>query len=211
MEAARLRRLKRVCSTARVKPGMPQRLSGIDVADSRDSRLVEKELFQPAFGGGEQFGEPSWPKLGRKCIDAQFSKCGTLVNRIPAMNAAELAAIREAENAFVQFERHVDVHAVFELIRTLEEFLRPAEPNQLTIEAEVERKQAALEVQEQVFPPALDSSNLLPFCETRESGGFLWPRRNGVKDVNAANPPAHHQRAQSPRNGFHLREFGHSS
>jgi hypothetical protein len=127
------------------------------------------------------------------------------------MNTAELAAVGEAENAFVQFERHVDVHAVFGLIRPLEKFLRPAEPNQLTIEAEVESKQAALEVQEQVFPPALDGSNLLSFCETRELGGFLWPRRNGVEDVNAANPPAHHERAQTVRDGFYLREFGHSS
>jgi hypothetical protein len=65
MEAAHLPWLKRVRSTARVKPGMPQGLSGIDVADSRDSRLVEEELFQRAFRGGEEFGEPSWSKLGR--------------------------------------------------------------------------------------------------------------------------------------------------
>jgi len=65
MKAARLRRLKRVRAAARVKPGMPQRLSGIDVADSRDSRLVEEKLFQRAFGRGEEFGELSGSKLGR--------------------------------------------------------------------------------------------------------------------------------------------------
>lgn len=127
------------------------------------------------------------------------------------MNTAELAAIGEAENTLVQFERHVDVHAFFRLIRAEKEILCSGKPNQLAVEAEVERKQAALEVQEQVFPPALDSSNLLSFCETRESGGFLWPRRNGVEDVHTANLPAHYERAQSVRDGFYLREFGHSS
>jgi len=127
------------------------------------------------------------------------------------MNPAELAAVGEAENPFVQFERHVDMRAIFGLIRALEKFFRPAEPNQLTIEAEVESKQAALEVQEQVFSMALDGLNLLSFCKTRELGGFLRPRRDGVEDMNAANPLSHHERAQSVRDGFYLREFGHSS
>jgi len=65
MEAAHLRRLERVGAAARIKPRVPQRLGGINIADSGDSGLVEKELLQRAFGGGEEFGKPFGSKFGR--------------------------------------------------------------------------------------------------------------------------------------------------
>src|SRR5712692_2685385 len=127
------------------------------------------------------------------------------------MDTGELAAIGEAENAFVQLKRNVHVHPVFRLIGTEEELFCSGEPNELAVEAEVEREEATVEMQVQVFSPAFDSLNLLPFCEIRKLGGLLRPRRYGVKDVDATNPPVHDERPQRARDGFYLREFGHSS
>ncbi len=148
-------------------------------------------------------------EFGRERVDAQFLKSGTLFDRIPAMDTAELAAIGEAEHAFVQLERNVDVHAVFKLIGAEEEDLCSGKPEELAIEAKMKREQSAVEVEKQVFPAALDSLNLLSFCGTRELRRFLRLRGARMKDVDATNPLVHDERTQSARNGFYFREFGH--
>ena len=127
------------------------------------------------------------------------------------MDSSQLAAIGEGEDAFVQLESNIYVHAIFKLIGAKEQLFRIREPNELTVEAKVKREQPAVEREEQVFATTLDSSNSPFLGEARELRRFLWLRGPRVKDVDAANPPARDQRTQSPRYGFHFREFGHSS
>lgn len=127
------------------------------------------------------------------------------------MDSSELAAIGEGEDAFVQLESNIYVHAIFRLIGAKEQLFRIREPNELTIKAKMKCEQSTVEIEEQIFAATLDSSNSPFLGEARELRRFLWLRGTRVKDVDAANPPARDQRTQSPRYGFHFREFGHSS
>ena len=47
------------------------------------------------------------------------------------MNAAEVAAIGEAQDTFVQFQGNIDVHAVFTLVGTLQQFFAIRKPKEL--------------------------------------------------------------------------------
>ena len=125
------------------------------------------------------------------------------------MNAAELATIGEAEDAFVQLESNIYVHAIFKLIDAKEQLFRIREPNELTIKPKMKCEQSTVEIEEQIFAATLDSSNSPFLGEARELRRFLWLRGTRVKDVDAANPLTHDQRTQSARDGFYLREFGH--
>lgn len=127
------------------------------------------------------------------------------------MYTAKLAAIGEAENAFVQLERYIYMDTVFGLIRAAEEISCPGEPNELAIEAKVNREQATVETEKQVFPAALNTLDPLPFREIRELRRFLRFRGARVKDVDATNPTAHDERTQSASDGLYFRKFGHSS
>jgi hypothetical protein len=110
------------------------------------------------------------------------------------MHAAEMAAIGEAEDAPVQFEGYVNVHAVLELVGAKQHF-----------------SCVAVEGKEKVFAFAFDRADPLPFGKARELRGFLWLRSDGMQDVDAANPATLDERTYSARDGFHFGEFRHQS
>jgi len=103
------------------------------------------------------------------------------------MHATEMTAVCEAERSSIQFEGHIHVHAAFRLIRATQHFLRAAEPNELTIEAEVHREQTAIEKEKKVFAPTQDGTYFLSCRKASEMRGLLRPCGDGMKDVDTAN------------------------
>jgi hypothetical protein len=63
--------------------------------------LIEEEFLERALRCGEQLREEPGPELGREWIDTEFAKRGTGFGRFPRIDAAEMAAISEAEDTFV--------------------------------------------------------------------------------------------------------------
>ncbi len=55
------------------------------------------------------------------------------------MNAAEVAAICETEDTFVQFEGNVYMHTTFALVGTFQQFFCTRKPHELAIEAKMHR------------------------------------------------------------------------
>ena len=116
------------------------------------------------------------------------------------VDAAEVAAIGETENATIEFERNVDMHIVRLAICFGKQFFRRGEPEQLAIEAEMKHKDAPIEFENEIFPMARNGADLL----FRSTGGkcrwLLWLYCNRVKHMNAANLSAAHQRVEGLSN-----------
>src|SRR5882762_2848965 len=176
-----------MCRAPRMEAGEPQRFAGVDVADSRDARLVQQEILQRALRTGKQFAESGRCKTARESIFAQPREPRTFFDRFPSVHSAEVAPVRKAENAFVQFESNVHMNAVPRPIRMLQEFLRIQKPHKLAIQAEVHRQQTAIQQQENVFPPAIDLSNVPAFGKARNMSRSLRFRSNRMQDVDASD------------------------
>jgi len=63
--------------------------------------LIEEEFLQGAFRFNKQFREAFCPKFRGECVNSQFAKRGAGFGRFPCIDAAEMAAISEAEDTFV--------------------------------------------------------------------------------------------------------------
>src|SRR5207253_826918 len=128
VQAARLPRYQRVGAAARVEASLPQRFARVDVADTSDPRLIQQEVLQRTLGRGEQCGKAVGGEIAREGVDAQGVEARAIINGFPEVKVAKMAAIGEAEDAFVQFEGNIDVHAVFTLVGALPQFLAVRKP-----------------------------------------------------------------------------------
>ena len=125
------------------------------------------------------------------------------------MHAAEMAAIGEAEGAFVKFENYVHMYSVVWLVGATEHFFRVAEPLELAVEAKVHGQDAAIEIEKKVFASALNRADVPTYRDARDLRGLLWLRGDGMQDVDAANSATLDERAERARYGLYFREFGH--
>ena len=123
---------------------MPKRFTGVNVPQSGDARLVKEEIFQRTHGRGEQVAKSRRRKFRRQSIHSQRGKAGNLFGWAERIDAAEMAAICESQNAFLQFERDIDVNAILSGVGAFEQLARIPEPDELTIETKVERDQTAV-------------------------------------------------------------------
>jgi hypothetical protein len=147
---------------------MPQRLAGINVANPRDTGLVQQEVFQGAPRPGEQFAKSSHRKLARKGIKPQRCKPRALINGFPSMNAAEVTPIRKTQYSLFQFECDIHVDGMFSLIGASQKFPHVSEPEQLAIEPEVHCQQTVVQQQDHIFSLALNTPNAPAFRKPRE-------------------------------------------
>jgi hypothetical protein len=83
---------------------MPEGFDGVDVANACDSGLVEEQFFQRTARGGQEFCEVSRRESWREGIDTEGFDRGSGVGGFVRVDAAEMAAVGESEDAFVEFE-----------------------------------------------------------------------------------------------------------
>src|SRR5712675_2955152 len=76
----------------------------------------------------EQFSKALRREIRGEGINAKNGKAGTTFNGIPEVDSAEMTAIGKAENTLVQFEREIDVDAIFANIRALKKLFGVGEP-----------------------------------------------------------------------------------
>ena len=67
-------------------------------------------------------------EIAREGVDAQHAEPRAIISGFPEVNAAEVAAISETQNTFVQFESNIDVNTVFILVGTIQQFFAIGKP-----------------------------------------------------------------------------------
>ena len=125
------------------------------------------------------------------------------------MHAAEMAAVRKAEDTGPEFKCDVDVNAIFGLIGALQEFIRAGKPEELAVEAEMQGQEAAIQNEENVLTFASDAANSAVRSKAGQAEWGLWFHSDGMQNVNGANALFLDQRAQSPYDGFDFGQLGH--
>jgi hypothetical protein len=75
------------------------------------------------------------------------------------MNAAEMAAIGEAEDTFIKFEGDINVDAVFSLVGTPQKLPGIPKPQELSIELEMQGQQATVQNKQHIFAFAVHGAN----------------------------------------------------
>jgi hypothetical protein len=138
---------------------VPERLAGVDITETGDTRLIEEEIFQRAGRGGEQFSEMHGSEFARKSVSTERRESGALFGRVPCVDSAKVAAVGKAKDAVAQFECDIDVDAIFGLVGPLKEFLCIREPDKLAIEAEMQGEQTTIQNKENVFASTLHTLN----------------------------------------------------
>ncbi len=173
--------------------------------------LVEKKFFDWASGGGEKFCEIGGSEIGRDGVHPEAGDGGAGFDGVVDEDAAEVAAVGETEDAFVEFEGdvHVNVSGRFFFVGDGEHFFCVGEPEKLAIEFEMESDDAAIELKPEVFSVALDELDALAFGEARELRRILRFCDDGMEDVNAADFATLDERAKSLRDGFDFGKFRH--
>jgi len=67
---------------------------------------------------------------------------------------SKVALIGEAEHTFIEFQGHIHMDTIRQIISAAEKFVGAAKPDELAIEAEVQFEQASIELEQEVFAVA---------------------------------------------------------
>ena len=105
------------------------------------------------------------------------------------MNAAEMAAIGEAEDTLVELEGDIYVDAGFALIGKLQKFFGVCKPEKLAVELEMHCEQAAVQNEKHILTLAIDDANATALRTAGDVRSGLGLCGDGVKDVNATDSP----------------------
>ncbi len=212
VEAPFVRGSKRRGGTKWMKPGRPQGLVGIDVADAGDERLVKEERLQPTAPASKPRPERSYregvvkrlgPRPGedRGATEFVHRLLGDWIQGVQP-DPAELPDVPEAQVAAVA-ERDHHAH-----VRIQGCFARHDE--QLAGHLEMHRQdRIAGETQHELL--AASSHPLDPTtCERRTDGiGGVRSHGPGPEDRRGGDFGVENEAAEVPRHGLDLREFGH--
>jgi hypothetical protein len=125
------------------------------------------------------------------------------------VNAAEVAAIGETEDAFVQFEGDIHMHALFTMVGAFQKFFATRKPEELAIEPKMHCQQAAVQDEKHVLAVAIDGANAAAFGMAGDMRSGLRLRGDGMKYVNATDSPALDKGTERTDDSFHFREFRH--
>jgi hypothetical protein len=125
------------------------------------------------------------------------------------VNAAEVPAVGETEDAAIQFEGDIDMNAAIRHVCFREHFLAVRKPEELAVQLEVQRYEALIETQQDVFGSSFDGAYALSLRESRKAGWRLRLGRDGMQDVDAANTPTFDERPQGTDYCLNLGEFWH--
>jgi len=122
-----------------VDAGVPEGFAGIDVADACDAGLIEEKFFDGALGSSEESCEFPGGEIGRDGVDAEACQSGIGFDGVPDLDAAEMAAVSETEDAFIEFEGYVDVDGDFGFgfVGFGQQFFGAGEPEESAVEFEV--------------------------------------------------------------------------
>jgi hypothetical protein len=107
----------------------------------------------------------------------------------PGVNAAEVAAIDETEDTFVQFEGNVHVHTLFTLVSTFQQFFAARKPQELAIEPKMHCQQAAIQNEKHILAFAIGDADAAALRVAGDLRSGLGLCGDGVKDVNATDSP----------------------
>jgi len=202
--------LERFGGAAGIETSVPKRFRGIDIAETSDARLIEKEFLERALRMGEQLGKVFGGEVWRNGIYAEFCERGAGVRGFVELNAAEMTAVSETEDAAIEFESDVHVDAVGAgTISVCEQFLGIAKPNELAVEFEMKSDDGSGESKPEIFAFAADSEDFFILGYMRELCRRLQLCGNGVEDVSATDAAMLDERAQGAGDGFYFGEFGH--
>src|SRR5579859_6161166 len=124
-------------------------------------------------------------------------------------DAAEVATIREPENAAIEFQGDVHVHVVWRAIRFSDQFPCGGKPKKLSIEAKMQDEEATVEFEEQVLSVSRHPTDRSPFGGCRNERRFLWHGGNRMKNMDAADLLAADHRAKRLCDRFDFRELRH--
>src|SRR5579859_1869858 len=102
-------------------------------------------------------------------------------------DAAEVATIREPENAAIEFQGDVHVHVVRKAIRFSEKLSGGRKPKQLSIEAKMQDEEATVEFEEQVLSVSRHRADRSPFGGCCDESRFLRLGGNRMKNMDAAD------------------------
>src|SRR6266436_1796574 len=174
-------------------------------------RLAQQEILQRALRSVKQFAESGRCKTAGERIDAQNGEPRTFCDRFPSVYSAEMAPVCKSENSLLQFQSDIHMNAVLRPVGPLKEFPGTREPQQLTIQTKVHRKQAAVQEQEYVFSHAADTLNALAYGKMGNMSRSLWFCSNRVQDMNTPDALSTNQRSQRADHSFYFREFRHGN
>jgi len=200
---------KRAGREARVEACVPHGFGGVDIADAGDASLIEKKLLERAARRGEERFEKLRREFAGKRVNAERLNAGAGFARSEKMNAAEVAAIGETEDAAVKFQCNIDVNFVRGTVGAGEQVLGGVEPQKPAVEAEVNGEDAAVKFDDEIFSVASDGVNSLPLCGLNEACGRLRFGGDGMENVDAKDFSAHDERTNGLRYGFNFWKFGH--
>lgn len=127
----------------------------------------------------------------------------------PNLNAAEVAAINETEDALREFESDVDVDAGGSLIGDGKHLFCIGKPEKLAVEFEMQGDDCIWELEEEIFSASFYSEDSLAFGSSCEVGGVLRFCGDRVQDVDAADSLTLDERAEGSCDSFYFGEFGH--
>jgi hypothetical protein len=116
MEAANLRRRKPVRALPGIKPGMPQRLIGIDIAKAGDLTLIHEDDFYRPAGLPADARKVLRSKFPRICVDSKRADPGRILSPREPLQPSQMAAVNVAERALARFQHNVHVQVPRECI-----------------------------------------------------------------------------------------------
>jgi hypothetical protein len=73
-------------------------------------------------------GKAAGGEIAREGVDAQHAEPRGIIGGFPDVNSAEVAAISESEDPFVQFEGNIHVNTVFSLVGKFQKFSAVGKP-----------------------------------------------------------------------------------
>lgn len=185
-----------------MEPRREQDLIGIDVADTGQKALVEKQALQTACAAPDEtreFVEADLKRFRAKTLESAF-----LSARLPPIQSqpAEFSHIPEAE-VFAPSGETEDKMGV--------PVARPAGWTQQELSGHLEMKDQArsiLQGDDQVFAPPAQLGHPKPL-KPPQVGRPAALQHMPMKHAAAGDPPADEAAVQAPPNGLDLREFRH--
>jgi hypothetical protein len=180
---------QRVREPERAELRVPKSFARVDVANAGDVRLIEKKFFERAARLRNQPRERVRGELGRHRVDAEFVVGRARGERWPRVNAAEMPAVREGKDAFVEFQGDVDVNAgVGLLVCARVDFLCVRKVNEMPVESEMHfDRRAVVEHEKQIFPFALNGVDTATGEEFRDVRRRLRQHGDRMENFDAAN------------------------
>ena len=120
-----------------------------------------------------------------------------------------MSPVCKSKHPILKFERDVHVHSIFRDVGALEQIFSIREPNELSIQPEVQREQSPVQHKKHILAFALHAPGVAARRKFGQPGSRLRLHRDGMENMHATNALALNQRAQCAYHSFYFGQFGH--